>query len=121
MTYVDGFVLPVPTKNKAKYRKVAREAGKMWKKHGALQYIECWGDEMHPAAGGMKMAKFPKIAQAKRSEAVVFAFIIYKNKTHRNKVNKAVMKECAEQQHDDVMPFDVKRMAWGGFTAIVEE
>lgn len=123
MTYVDGYVLPVPKKNKAKYKKMASEACKIWKKHGALHYFECWGDDLDPDMKGEKFTRFPKIAKAGKDETVVFAFIVFKNKTHRNKVNKAVMKEMesnAEKYKDIPMPFDMNRMAYGGFRTIVE-
>ncbi len=123
MTYVDGFVLPVK-KNKLKlYKKMAAGAGKIWKKHGALQYFECKGDDLNPKMGGMKITKFPRMAKAKPSETVFFSFIVYKSKAHRNKVNAKVMKDPAmnDPQWKDVpMPFDVKRMAYGGFKAIVK-
>lgn len=122
MTYVDGFVLTVPKKNKAKYRRMARDAGRIWKKHGALQFFECWGDDMNPDMDGMKFTRFPRMAKATPDESVVLSFIVYKSKAHRNRVNKAVMKEMDAQaeKHKD-MPFDMKKMAYGGFTTIVEE
>lgn len=121
MTYVDGYVLAVPKKNLNTYRKMAQEAGKVWKKHGALEYYECVGDDLSPKMGGVKIAKFPKMARAKKGETVVFSFIIYKSKAHRDRVNAKVMKEMEATMGKDVpMPFDVKRMVYGGFRVIVE-
>jgi uncharacterized protein YbaA (DUF1428 family) len=124
MKYVDGFVLVVPKKNLGKYRKMALEAGKVWKKHGALEYLECVGNDMNPYTGGMKSLTFPKMVKAKSGEKVLFSFIVYKNKKHRNQVNSKVMKEFEKNKdmHKDmVMPFDMKKMAYGGFEAIVEK
>lgn len=120
MTYVDGFVLVVPKKNRAKYIKMAQLGGKMWKKHGALKYIECVGDDMHP-----KWAKliFPKLMKIKPSEEVWFSFITYKSKAHRDSVNAKVMKDPSmndPKNKEMVMPFDMKRMAYGGFKAMVD-
>ena len=120
MTYVDGFVLVVPKKNVKAYTAIARMAGKVYKKYGALRYIECKGDDMKP-----KMAQllFPKMIKAKPNETVWYSFIIYKNKAHRNAVNKKVMKDPfmrPEAWKDKPMPFDIKRTAYGGFNAIVD-
>ena len=124
MTYVDGFVLPVPKKNIGKYRKMAAEGGRMWKRHGALQYFECVGDDLNPNMGGMKFLRFPKTVRAKPGETVVFSFIIYRSKAHRNAVNSKVMKEWKEIEKKRgkqmEMPFDVRRMAYGGFRAVVK-
>lgn len=122
MAYVDGFVLPVPKKNLKKYRKMAEEGGKMWKKHGALQYFECVGNDLHPK-GDAKCLTFPKLAKAKPGETVFYSFIVYKSRAHRDAVNARVMKDPAmndPKNKDMKMPFDVKRMAYGGFKAIVE-
>lgn len=121
MSYVDGFVLVVPKKNLKAYKAMAAKAGKIWKKHGALQYLECIGDDLHP-----KWCKLPftKIMKAKKSDTVWYSFIIYKNKAHRNRVNAKVMKDPLmndPQWKDKPMPFDMKRMAYGGFKAIVEK
>lgn len=124
MTYVDGFVLVVPKKNVKAYRKMAQTGGKIWKKHGALEYLECVGDDLKPNMGGMKAATFPKMAKVKKGETVWFSFIIYKSKKHRNEVNARVMKDPAmseEAWKDKPMPFDMKRFAYGGFKALVEE
>ncbi|MFZ2190349.1 MAG: DUF1428 domain-containing protein [Candidatus Magasanikiibacteriota bacterium] len=123
-TYIDGFVLVVPKKNFADYRKMAREGAKMWLKYGALDYKECVGDDMLPNMGGMTPSlTFPKIVKAKEDEAVWFSFIVYKSKTHRNQVNKKVMAEMSknEEKYKDMpMPFDIKRFAYGGFEVVVD-
>jgi len=121
--YVDGFVIPVPKKQLATYRKMAEMGGKMWKKYGALEYFECVGEDLNPKMGGMKFVKFPQLAKAKPGETVVFSFIVYKSRAHRDAVNAKVMKDPAmndPQWKDKLMPFDPKRMAYGGFKAIVE-
>jgi uncharacterized protein YbaA (DUF1428 family) len=124
MRYVDGFVLPVPKKNLKEYRKMATAAGKIWKKHGALEYFECFGDDLNPKTGGMKISHFPKMAKAKSGETVIFAFIVYKSKAHRDKVNARVMRDPAmndpEFCKNGKMPFNPKRMAYGGFRAFVD-
>lgn len=120
MTYIDGFVFIVKKKNIADYKKMATMGGKMWKKHGAIEYIECMGDDM----GGMGAGTltFPKMTKAKKDETVWFSFIVYKSKAHRNAVNKKVMKDPAmnEVWKDKPMPFDMKKMAYGGFKSIVK-
>ena len=87
MKYVDGFVLAVPKKNIKAYRTMAQKAAKIWKKYGALEYFECVGDDLNPNMGGMKIMTFPKMAKSKRDETVIFSFIVYKSKVHRNSVN----------------------------------
>lgn len=115
--YVDGFVLPCPKKNLAAYRRLARMAGKIWREHGALDYKECVGDDLtHKGVVG-----FPKLAGAKAGETVIFAFIVYKSRAHRDRVNKKVMKDPRVQSTPNPMPFDVKRMAFGGFKVLVDE
>lgn len=124
MTYVDGFVFPVSKKNFQAYKKMASSASKIWKKFGALQYFECCGDDLIPSSEGMKVRTFIQLAKPKPGEQVWFSFIIYKSKAHRNQVNKRVMdyfkKKYKEDQHQD-MPFDARRMAYGGFKTIVQE
>jgi len=119
MSYVDGFVLPVPKKNLAAYRKLARETGKIWRKHGALDFKECIGDDLNNKWG----VSFPKMAKVKPGETVFFSFIVYKSKAHRNQVNAKVMKDPFmndPKYKDKPMPFDMKRMAYGGFKVIVD-
>jgi uncharacterized protein YbaA (DUF1428 family) len=117
MAYVDGFVIPILKKNLAAYRKLASQAGKVWMAHGALQYYECAGDDLNTKG----MLAFPKIARAKAGETVLFSYIVYKSKAHRNSVNKKVMNDPRlKAMMDQKMPFDVKRMAYGGFKSIVK-
>lgn len=121
--YVDGFVFVVAEKNLAAYRKMAIWGGKTWMKHGALEYLECVGDDLIPSMGGVKAKmNFPKMAKLKKGETVWFSFITYKSKKHRDEVNKKVMKEMeknADKYKDMVMPFDEKRMSTGGFRVVV--
>ena len=118
MRYVDGFVLVVPKKNIEAYKKMASDAGKIWKKHGALRYFECMGDDLHPK---MITFTFPKMTKLKPNESVWFSFIVFKSKAHRDAVNKKVMAQFAKDSNmDKPMPFDMKRTAYGGFKAIVD-
>lgn len=118
MTYVDGFVIPVPKKKLAAYKKMAIWGKKTWMKHGALQYFECVDDDLKvmPGCGG----GFPEMAKLKKGETLWYSFIVYKNKAHRNAVNKKVMHEMQQSKMPKVMPFDMKRMAHGGFKTIVQ-
>ena len=117
--YVDGFVIPIAKKNLAAYRVMAKMGAKAWMKHGALQYFECVGDDLAPQFGALG---FPKMAKLKPDETAIFAFITFKSKAHRDKVNKAVMKEMSADDNNDPknMPFNFKRMAYGGFTVLVD-
>jgi len=117
MKYVDGFVIPMPRKNLAAYRRMAKGASKVWLEHGALDYRECVGDELNVKCG----LPFPKLTKAKRGETVVFAYIVYKSRAHRDKVNGKVMKDPRLTQMVDLnnMPFDCKRMTFGGFQTLV--
>lgn len=120
MTYVDGFVFTVPKKNLKAYTQMAKLGGKMWMKHGALQYFETIGDDIKPKHVTFT---FPKMAKAKPGEVVAFSFIVYKSRAHRDKVNAKVMKDPAmnDPKYKDMpMPFDMKRMAFGGFKTIVQ-
>lgn len=124
MTYVDGFVLVVKKKNIKAYKKMAEIGCKVWKKHGALDYIEAIGDDLNPDMGGVKIATFPKMVKLKKDETVWFSFIVYKSKAHRDKVNAKVMKDSMmneDKWKDKPMPFDTKRMAYGGFKALVKK
>ena len=117
MSYVDGYVLPVPTKNLAAYRKMAAVGAKVWREHGALEYRECAGDDLNVKFG----MPFPKLMKLKRGETAVFAWIVFKSKADRDRINARVMKDPRIQSPDPKkMPFDVKRMAYGGFTVLVE-
>ena len=117
MSYVDGFVIPIPRKNVTAYKKMANGGRKIWMKHGALQYFECVGDDLKVPMGGLA---FPKGIRLKAGETIVFAFIVYKSKAHRNAVNKKVMSDPAMATMPKKMPFDPKRMMYGGFKTIVE-
>ncbi len=116
--YVDGFLLPLPKKNMETYRRMSAKAGKVWREHGALEYRECVGDDLKVKMG---MA-FPRSAKVKPGETVVFSWIVYKSRAHRDRVNKKVMKDprLASMMAGKSMPFDVKRMAYGGFSVIVD-
>jgi uncharacterized protein YbaA (DUF1428 family) len=118
MKYVDGFLLPVPKKNLQTYRRISQKAGKIWKEHGALEYRECVGDDLNTKMG----VPFPRSAKVKPGETVVFSWIVYKSRAHRDNVNAKVMKDprIAAMMDDKSMPFDVKRMAYGGFEVIVD-
>lgn len=118
MAYVDGFVLPVPKKNVKKYAAIAAKAGAIWMEHGALEYCECVADDINVKFG----VPFSRLAQVKSGETVVFAWIVFKSKAHRDRVNAKVMKDprmndMAEAQQ---MPFDCQRMAYGGFGVLVD-
>ena len=118
--YADGFLLAVPKRRLAAYRRISQKAGKVWKEYGALEYIECAGDDLK-IKGGMG-ASFTKAARTRPGEAVVFSWILYKSKADRDRINKKVMKDprLAEMMDPKSMPFDMKRMAYGGFKAIVD-
>ena len=123
MTYVDGFVIVLPKKNLKAYKKMATIGKKVWMKHGALQYLECIGDDLNPNMGGAKSLTFPKLTKLKPTETVVFSFIIYKSKAHRNKVNANVMKDPVMNDPTNggnPMPFEMNKMSYGGFKVIVE-
>ncbi len=117
MPYVDGFVLPVPKKNLQAYGRLARKAGKIWREHGALEYRECVGDDLN-----VKFAlPFPKMVKPKPGETIVFSWIVYKSRAHRDRINAKVMKDprLANMCDPKSMPFDCKRMACGGFKILV--
>ena len=115
--YVDGFVFAVPKSKVEEYRKVARQAGKVWKEHGALEYVECIADDVPKG----KVTDFPMSVKAKRNEIVGFSWIVYKSRTHRDAVNKKVMSDARFTDYDPKeMPADMSRMIYGGLKAIVE-
>ena len=120
--YVDGYVLPVPSDKIEEYRGMAAEAGKSWIEHGALQYFECVGDDLHPDMGDVELATFPDLVGTDEDETVIFAFVVYESREHRDEVNAAVHEEMEAMEGADEMemPFDVARMAYGGFEALVE-
>jgi len=114
--YVDGFLLPVPKKNLQAYKKIAAGAGKIWREYGALEYRECVGDDLDPKFG----LAFPKQMKIKPGETVVFSWIVYKSKAQRDRVNAKVMKDPRMKMEGTPMPFDLKRMAYGGFEVLVD-
>jgi uncharacterized protein YbaA (DUF1428 family) len=122
--YIDGFVLVVPKGKEAEYQKMAEMGRDAWIKHGALQYFECRGDDLkQQEMGNEKSRAFAEMAGASESENVWFSFIVFKSKQHRDEVNQKVMEEMGEQfadMPDFEMPTDMKRMAYGGFEAVVE-
>ena len=113
MSYVDGFLVPVPKKNIKKYMTIAKKAGRVWKDHGALEYVEAVADDVKPG----KWTSFPQSVKLKKNEIVVFSYIVYKSRTHRDRVLKKVMSDprLAKMMDPKKMPFDGKRMIWGGF------
>lgn len=121
--YVDAFVLVVPKKNVAAYKKMAREGAVAWKKFGALDYKECMGEDLkNKASAGMPAPlSFTQLANAKPNETVWFSYITFKNKAHRNQVNKKVMQFFSKKyaNTDQAMPFDMSKMAVGGFSVQV--
>jgi uncharacterized protein YbaA (DUF1428 family) len=118
MSYVDGFLIPVPKKKLALYKKMAQLGKKVWMSHGALGYMEAIADDVKPG----KWTSFPQAVKLKKDEVVWFSYIVYKNRKHRDAVNKKVMadKRLAAFMDPKKMPFDGKRMMWGGFKAMVK-
>lgn len=118
MKYVDGFVIPIPKKNIPAYKLIAKKAGKIWLEYGALEYMECAGDDINMKFG----IPFTKLTKMKKGETVLFSWIVYKSKSHRDSVNAKVMKDprIAKMMDPKSNPFDVKRMSMGGFEVLVE-
>ena len=118
MRYVDGFVVPVPVNKLAAYRRMAQKAGKVWMEHGALEYVECVADDVKPG----KHTSFPQSVKLKSDETVVFSYVVYKSRAQRDRIMARVMKDprLAEMMDPKTMPFDGKRMFWGGFKTLVE-
>ena len=116
--YVDGFVVPVPTRNLDAYRQMAERAGKIWKEHGALQYVECIADDVKPG----KVTSFPQAVQLKDDETVVFSWIVYESREQRDIINAKVMEDprLKDMMDPKTMPFDGMRMFWGGFNTLLE-
>jgi uncharacterized protein YbaA (DUF1428 family) len=115
--YADGFVIVVPKKKLKAYEAISKKAGKVWKEYGALEYCECVGDDLKTKFG----TPFPALCKPKANEVVVFSWILYKSRAHRDKVNKKVMKDPRIQPDmTGEMPFDMKRMTYGGFTVFVD-
>lgn len=117
-TYVDGFVIPIPKNKVNAYKKMAKLGCKTWMKHGALSYFECVGDDMKAPYG----INFPQMCKIKKNETVIFAFIVFKSKAHRNKVNAKVHKEFSQMPGAEnfSMPFDTSKMAYGGFKTLIK-
>jgi uncharacterized protein YbaA (DUF1428 family) len=117
MAYVDGFVIPVPTRNLKVYRRIAQKFGKVWRDHGALAFRECVADDVKVG----KRTSFPRSVKLKRGETVVWSYIVYKSRAHRDRVNAKVMKDprLANMMNPKAMPFDGKRMIYGGFKFLV--
>jgi uncharacterized protein YbaA (DUF1428 family) len=116
MSYVDGYILPIAKKKVSAYRRLARMGRNAWMKHGALEYRECAGDDLASKWG----TPFARALKLKPGETVVFAFVVFKSRTHRDRVNAKVMKEMSGADMAKEMPFDVRRMVYGGFKTIVE-
>jgi len=116
MKYVDGYVLPVPKKNLKAYVRMARMGEKLWRKYGALDYKECVGDDLKTKWG----TPFPRMMKLKPGETVVFSYIVFKSRAHRDRVNAKVMKEMEKMSEPQEMPFDVKRMVYGGFKVLLD-
>jgi uncharacterized protein YbaA (DUF1428 family) len=118
MAYVDGFVIPVPTKNLKTYRRIAQKFGKIWREHGALAFRECVADDVKVG----KWTSFPRSVKLKRGETVVFSYILYKSRAHRDRVNAKVMKDprLTSIMNPKALPFDGKRMIFGGFKVLAE-
>jgi uncharacterized protein YbaA (DUF1428 family) len=118
MGYVDGFLLPVPKKNHEAYRQLARKSGKVWREHGALAYVECLADDVKPG----KWTSFPQAVKLKPGETMWFSWIVYRSRKHRDRVLAKVMKDkrLASMMDPKAMPFDGRRMMWGGFKVMVD-
>jgi uncharacterized protein YbaA (DUF1428 family) len=118
MQYVDGFVVPVPRKNLRAYRQMAQKAGKIWREHGALEYRECIAEDVKRG----KLTSFPRSVKLKPGETVAFSWIVYKSRAHRNRVNAKVMadRRLTGMMDPKAIPFDGKRMIYGGFTTLIE-
>jgi uncharacterized protein YbaA (DUF1428 family) len=118
MSYVDGFVIPVQKRKLNQYKRIAKTASKIWREHGALEFCECVADDVKKG----KITSFPRAVKLKRGETVVFSYIVYRSRSARDRVNKKVMmdKRFTKMMKAGAMPFDGKRMFWGGFKGMVE-
>jgi uncharacterized protein YbaA (DUF1428 family) len=118
MRYVDGYVVPVPKQKLQAYRRIAQKAGRIWREYGALEFTECVADDVKPG----KHTSFPQSVKLKSGETVVFSWIVYKSRAQRDRVNAKVMKDprMADMMDPKAMPFDAKRMFFGGFKVLVE-
>jgi len=117
MPYVDGFVLPLPKRNLKAYRRLSTKAGKIWREHGAVDYWECVADDVKPG----KVTSFPRSVKLKSGETVLFSWIVFKSRAHRDRVNAKVIADprVAKMMDDKSMPFDGRRMIYGGFKSLV--
>ena len=115
--YVDGYVIPIPRRGVQAYRRIARKAGRIWREHGALEFRECVGDDLKVKG----LVAFPRLARARRGETVLFSWVVYRSRADRDRVNKKVLKDprIARMSNED-MPFDMRRMAYGGFKVLVD-
>jgi uncharacterized protein YbaA (DUF1428 family) len=118
MTYVDGFIVPVPKKNLPAYRRMAQKCGKVWREHGALEFRESVADDVKWG----KRTSFPRSVKRKRGETVMFSYIVYKSRADRDRINAKVMKDkrLAKMMDLKALPFDARRMIWGGFKTLVD-
>jgi uncharacterized protein YbaA (DUF1428 family) len=118
MAYVDGFVVPVPKKNLPAYRRMSQKGGKVWREHGALEFKECVADDVKVG----KLTSFPRGVKLKSGETVIFSWIVFKSRAHRDRVNAKVMKDprLAEMMNTKALPFDGKRMIYGGFKVLLD-
>ena len=118
MSYVDGYVVPLPKKNVDAYREVAMKSGAIWREHGALQFHECIADDVKPG----KLTSFPQSVNLKSDETVVFSWIVYESRAHRDEVNEKVMKDprMADMMKPESLPFDGKRLIYGGFEELID-
>ncbi|OLB75168.1 MAG: RNA signal recognition particle [Alphaproteobacteria bacterium 13_2_20CM_2_64_7] len=118
MSYIDGFLVPVPKKKLADYRRMAAKAGKIWREHGALEFRECIADDVKWG----KRTSFPRSVKQKSGETVFFSYIVYKSRADRDRINAKVMKDkrLAKMMDPKAMPFDARRMIWGGFKTVVD-
>ena len=118
MSYVDGFIVAVPKKNLDAYRRLAKKAGKIWREHGALEFRECIADDVSWG----KRTSFPRSVKQKSGETVFFSYIVYKSRADRDRINAKVMKDkrLAKMMDPKAMPFDARRMIWGGFKTVVD-
>jgi uncharacterized protein YbaA (DUF1428 family) len=117
MAYIDGFLLAVPKRKLQTYRRIAQRAGRIWREHGALEYRECAGDDLKVKMG----VSFSRVAKLKAGETAVFSWILYKSRAHRDRVNARVMKDSRiRKMTGEPMPFDMKRMSYGGFRVLVD-
>ncbi len=116
MAYVDGFIVAVPKKTMAQYRKMAKRAGKVWREHGAVSYVECIADDVPMG----KVTSFPRSVKQKPDETVIFSWVTYKSRAERNRIVKKVMADPRLQMDNKNLPFDGKRLIYGGFKAFLE-